>query len=111
MRGVEIGGLTISYGAGGGCPPLALLHAGLADRREWHEQFAALSDEFTVYAWDAAGCRLSNDPPESRRMPDFAEAVVAWLAAVGVRRPHLLGLSWGRPSRSRCTAVIPTWRR
>lgn len=92
---VDIAGVTISYAHAGSGPPLVLLHGGLSDRREWREQLAAFSDGFSVYAWDAPGCGLSDDPPESWRMPDFAEAVVAWLSALGVRRPHLLGLSWG----------------
>lgn len=92
---VDVDGLTIAYAQAGAGPPLVLLHGGLSDRREWRQQLDALSDEFTVYAWDAPGCGLSDDPPENWRMPDYADAVAGWLAAIGVRRPHLLGLSWG----------------
>jgi pimeloyl-ACP methyl ester carboxylesterase len=28
-------------------------------------------------------------------MPDYADCLAAWLGAVGVERPHVLGLSWG----------------
>lgn len=28
-------------------------------------------------------------------MPDYADCLAAWLGAVGVERPHELGLSWG----------------
>lgn len=28
-------------------------------------------------------------------MADFAEALAGWLTAIGIERPHLLGLSWG----------------
>lgn len=95
MPAVDLGGVTVAYTRAGAGPPLVLLHGGMSDRREWRQQLAALSDELTVYAWDAPGCGGSDDPPESWRMPDYAGAVLGWLEALGVRRPHLLGLSWG----------------
>lgn len=92
---VDVGGRTIAYEQEGTGPPLVLLHGGFGDRREWRQQLAALSDEFSVYAWDAPGCGLSDDPPEHWRMPEYATTVTGWLTAIGVERPHLLGLSWG----------------
>ena len=28
-------------------------------------------------------------------MPDYADCLVSWLEAVGIERPHVVGLSWG----------------
>jgi pimeloyl-ACP methyl ester carboxylesterase len=92
---VDVGGLRVAYTVVGSGPPLVLLHGGLADRRDWTGQLGALSEEFTLYAWDAPGCGGSADPPESWRMPDYADCVAGWLAAIGLPRAHLLGLSWG----------------
>jgi pimeloyl-ACP methyl ester carboxylesterase len=95
MSEVPVGGLGIAYAQAGSGPPLVLLHGGFSDRGDWSQQFEALSDEFTVYAWDTPGCGGSADPPESWRMSDYADCVAGWLAAIDVDRAHLLGLSWG----------------
>ena len=92
---IEVGGLTIAFERSGDGPPLALLHGGLSDRREWRRQLDGLSDEFTVVAWDAPGCGGSSDPPESFRMPDYADCLASFIGALGLERPHVLGLSWG----------------
>lgn len=65
------------------------------DSRSWRWQFDGLADEFRVIAWDAPGCGRSSEPPESWRMPDYADCLAAWLHAIGVEHPHVLGLSWG----------------
>jgi pimeloyl-ACP methyl ester carboxylesterase len=95
VRELELGDLRIAYTRGGDGPPLVLLHGGMDDSRSWRRQSEALSDEFTVLAWDAPGCGRSSDIPESWRMTDFAEALASWLDGIGVEHPHVLGLSWG----------------
>jgi pimeloyl-ACP methyl ester carboxylesterase len=95
MPDVEVGDLRVAWTQSGHGPPLVLLHGGLSDHRDWQGQIDGLSDKFTVYAWDAPGCGRSSDPPQSWRMPEYADCVVAWLAAIGVHRPHFGGLSWG----------------
>ncbi len=95
MREVLVGGLRIAYSDEGAGPPLVLLHGGMDDSRSWRWQVDGLTDEFRVLAWDAPGCGRSSEPPESWRMPDYAECVKAWLDALGVPQPNLLGLSWG----------------
>lgn len=95
MREVMVGDLRIAYEQAGVGPPLVLLHGVLGDSREWRRQIDALSDEFTVLAWDAPGCGRSSDPPEGFTFHDYAECLAGWLAAIGVERPHIAGLSWG----------------
>jgi len=92
---VRIGDLTIAYERAGSGPPLVLLHGGLSDHREWRAQIDGLADTFTVVAWDAPGCGGSTVPPGSFRMPDYADALARFIAALGLERPHVLGLSWG----------------
>jgi pimeloyl-ACP methyl ester carboxylesterase len=67
----------------------------MEDGRSWRLQVEDLAGEFTVLAWDAPGCGRSSDVPESWRMAEYADAAAAWLDAVGIERPHILGLSWG----------------
>jgi pimeloyl-ACP methyl ester carboxylesterase len=92
---LRIAGLRISYERAGDGPPVVLLHGGLSDAREWRRQLEALSDEFTVVAWDAPGCGGSSDPPASFRLPDYADCLAGLVDALGLDRPHVLGLSFG----------------
>jgi pimeloyl-ACP methyl ester carboxylesterase len=67
----------------------------MGDSREWRPQLDALSDEFTVVAWDAPGCGGSFDPPEDFGLEGYADCLAAFLDALGLERPHVLGLSFG----------------
>jgi pimeloyl-ACP methyl ester carboxylesterase len=95
MDHVEVGGLHIAYRRAGTGPPLVLLHGGPSDSREWRRQFDGLADDFTVVAWDMPGCGQSDDPPEHFRTRDYADCLAAFIDALGLEQPHLLGLSFG----------------
>lgn len=89
-------GLKITYRRAGSGDALVLLHGGFGfDSRAWQPQFDDLSDEFTVVAWDAPGCGGSEDPPVSFRMADYADCLAEFLGTLGLRRPHVLGISFG----------------
>lgn len=93
---IDVGGLRIAYERAGTGPPLVLLHGGLADANAtWRAQIDGLSDEFTVIAWDAPGAGRSSDPPESFRLPDYADCLAAFVEALSLERPHVAGLSFG----------------
>ncbi len=76
-------------------PPLVLLHGWPLDSREWRRQIDDLSDQFTVVAWDAPGAGRSSDPPETFRLPDWADCLAGFIDALGLASAHLAGLSWG----------------
>jgi pimeloyl-ACP methyl ester carboxylesterase len=93
---VEVDGLRIAYERAGSGDPLVLVHGFVGDGRStWSEQIAALSDEFTVVAWDGPGAGRSSDPPEAFRLPDYADCLAGFLGVLGLSRPHLVGLSFG----------------
>lgn len=92
---VEVAGLRLAYRRAGQGAPLLLLHGAYEDGRAWKRQLDALSDEFTVVAWDAPGCGASDDPPSTFSAADYADCVHGFIKALGLRRPHVLGLSWG----------------
>lgn len=71
------------------------MHGAWSDARTWRHQLEGLADAFDVIAWDAPGFGRSGDPPATWRMPDYADCVAAFIAALGVERPHVLGLSFG----------------
>ena len=96
MREVKIRDMRIGYERAGDGPPLVLLHGMFGcDSRVWRRQLDALSDEFTVVAWDAPGCGRSSDPPETFRLPEYADCLAAFVDVLGLSRPHVLGLSFG----------------
>jgi pimeloyl-ACP methyl ester carboxylesterase len=92
---VQVGSLSIAFEWMGEGVPLLLLHGGVSDRREWRQQLEGLSDEFAVVAWDAPGCGRSSDPPDDFLMPDYADCLAGFIAALGLVRPHVVGLSFG----------------
>ena len=85
----------ISYQRAGHGDPLVLVHGGWSDGREWRIQLERLSDTFDVVAWDAPGCGGSFDPPDSYRIDDYADALAAFIRALDLDRPDVLGLSFG----------------
>jgi len=95
MNEILLRGRKIAYRSSGRGRPVVLLHGGAEDGRAWRLQLEGLADEFEIIAWDAPGCGASGDVPETWRMPDYADALAGFLGALGVERPHLVGLSWG----------------
>jgi pimeloyl-ACP methyl ester carboxylesterase len=92
---IDVGGLRIAYKRAGSGPPLMLLHGGPLDSREFRRQLEGLADEFTVVAWDMPGCGRSDDPPAHFRTRDYADCLAAFIEGLGLKYPHLLGLSFG----------------
>ena len=96
MDTVEVDGLRIAYQRAGTGPGLVLVHGYVGDgpttRRR---QLDGLCDEFTVIAWDAPGAGGSADPPESFGMAGYADSLAGFIAALDIRRPHVVGLSFG----------------
>ena len=95
IRQVEVDGLRLAYSRAGTGPPLVLLHSGLSDSRDWTAQLASLCDSFDLVAWDAPGCGGSDDPPPGWTASDYGDALAGFVTALGLGRPHVLGLSWG----------------
>jgi pimeloyl-ACP methyl ester carboxylesterase len=91
---VDIGRRRMGYHRAGDGPPL-LLHGGWSDGRAWRPQLGGLTDSFDVIAWDAPGCGGSDDPPQRMTLADYADAVADLIAALGIERAHLGGLSFG----------------
>ena len=96
MRHTKIKGISIAFQQAGTGPALVLLHGGAnTNSRMWKPQFKSLSENFTVIAWDAPGAGLSDDPPESFKMNDWADYLAGFLDSIGYKKAHILGLSWG----------------
>ena len=93
---IEIDGLRIAFEREGDGPPLVLAHGYVGDgRTTWRRQIAALSDEFTVVAWDAPGAGRSSDPPEFFGMAGYADCLAASSNDSTSGRRTSPGLSFG----------------
>lgn len=95
METVDVLGHRIAYERLGDGPPLVLVHGWPSNRREWRRQLDGLSDDFTVVAWDAPGAGASSDPPEGFTLADYGDCLAAFIEALGLDRPRVVGLSFG----------------
>lgn len=96
METVEVEGRRIAYERAGEGAPLVLLHGYVGDGpTTWRRQIDALSDEFTVVAWDAPGAGGSDDPPAGFGVAGYADCLAGFVDALGLERPHVAGLSFG----------------
>jgi pimeloyl-ACP methyl ester carboxylesterase len=89
-------GLTIGYddtGAAGGGAPLVLLHAFPLDRAMWRPQLDGLADVARVVAPDLPGFGESPAAPFS--VEGVADVVAEFLAALGISKAVVCGLSMG----------------
>jgi pimeloyl-ACP methyl ester carboxylesterase len=95
MDHLDVDGMRIAFSRAGVGPALVMLHGAPSDSRTWQWMLPDLSRDHTVIAWDAPGFGQSSDIDESWRAPQFADALAAFVAALGVERPHLVGHSFG----------------
>src|ERR671911_474797 len=90
------GGIPGGYERVGDGPPVVLVHGFVGDGpTTWRRQLDALSDEFTVVAWDAPGAGGSSDPPLGFGMVDYVDCLAGFVDALGLDRPNVVGLSFG----------------
>jgi pimeloyl-ACP methyl ester carboxylesterase len=95
MDVIRASGLDIAYERTGAGAPLVLLHGAASDGRLWQPQLAALSDEFTVVAWDEPGAGRSSDLPAGFGLPAYASCLAALIESLELGPAHVAGLSWG----------------
>ena len=68
-----------------------MLHGAPSDSRIWQWMLPDLSRDHTVVVWDAPGFGESSDIDVDWRATRFADALAAFIAAVDLERPHLVG--------------------
>ena len=92
---LQVNGIHISYRRAGNGPPIMFVHGGASDSRTWTPQLKALSDAFTVIAWDEPGAGRSSDVPDNFELSDYADCLAGLISQLGIAPAHLAGLSWG----------------
>jgi pimeloyl-ACP methyl ester carboxylesterase len=105
MDQIEVGGLNIACGRAGHGPALLLLHGAYCDSRVWRMQLEEVSDDFTVLAWDAPGCGMSSDPPDTWRLTEYANCLAAFIEAADLES----SAGSGRRSRRDDAGLSPCW--
>jgi pimeloyl-ACP methyl ester carboxylesterase len=89
---------TLAYRTTGdqAAPPIVLLHGIGSNSAGYRAQLAALAARHRVIAWDAPGYGQSSPFAIARpRASDYADALMALLAALGITRATVVGSSWG----------------
>ncbi|MEU7900370.1 alpha/beta fold hydrolase [Nonomuraea sp. NPDC049152] len=82
----------LSFEQAGRGPAVILIHAGIADRRMWDHQFAALAATHRVIRYDWRGYGRSGDPEQE---PCHHEDLLALMDELGLERAALVGCSMG----------------
>jgi len=95
MDTVEVRGLRLAYRRSGHGRTVMFVHGGAEDSRGWTPQLEALSDEFTVIAWDEPGAGGSADVPDGFGLADYADCLAGMIRVLGVSPTSVVGLSWG----------------
>lgn len=96
---VRVGALTlhmrVAVNDAEGAPTVVLVHGAAVSSRNMAPTAQALAPHCTVYAPDLPGHGLSDDPPRVLDVAGLADALAAWMDAVGLQRACLLGNSFG----------------
>jgi 2-hydroxy-6-oxonona-2,4-dienedioate hydrolase len=89
---VEVNGAHVYYEMCGAGHPLVLLHAGIADCRQWDDQIEAFAAHYRVIRYDHRGWGRSNAPAGPVAFHDDLSGV---LRALEIEHAHVLGISMG----------------
>jgi pimeloyl-ACP methyl ester carboxylesterase len=104
MSVAELNGARIAYELTGSGPAVALVHAGIADRRMWRETVPALAGDFTVLTYDQRGFGDSTLPSGPVTYTDDLRAL---LDHVGIERAAVVGVSMGGRSALELALLHP----
>lgn len=85
-------GAPLYYEVAGQGYPLLLIHAGVADSRMWDDQFAVFAQQYRVIRYDMRGFGRSSVPAGPFANYEDAAALLDFL---GIKKAHLIGISFG----------------
>jgi 3-oxoadipate enol-lactonase len=95
MPKVKVNDITMNYEQQGSGEPLVLIPYLAADNACYAFQVADYSKHFTCISIDPRGAGETDKPEGTYSMELFADDVAAFMAAIGVERAHVSGLSLG----------------
>ncbi|MDN8617772.1 alpha/beta fold hydrolase [Variovorax ginsengisoli] len=92
---VRAGDLRIAFDREGDGPPLLLMHGAEASRLMFAALVPHLSKYFTVIAYDQRDCGETEGPDRPSTLADLAKDAQELMKALGFRRAHVFGSSFG----------------
>jgi pimeloyl-ACP methyl ester carboxylesterase len=95
MENVEANGTQIAFRRSGNGAPLMLLHGAEADHSMFDAFAPLLADDFTVIAYDQRDSGSTKNPSASYGFEELADDAAALIAALGYKRAHVFGTSFG----------------
>ena len=95
MPTTDAPGFRMYYELHGAGFPLLLINGLGSDHREWLYQLPAFASRFRVVVFDNRGAGDSEVPPGPYTTAGMADDAAALLAALGLDRAHVLGVSLG----------------
>jgi pimeloyl-ACP methyl ester carboxylesterase len=91
----RVNGLRLYYEVHGEGEPLLLLHGGTATGRSWVSHLPAFGEHFRVFTPDSRGHGRTDNPAGELGYRLMAEDVAAYIDALGLRKPLVVGYSDG----------------
>lgn len=88
----------------GSGPPVVLVHGNFMFHKMWEPQIGPMAEHFTVIAYDVRG--FGSSPLAPGRHSDEAD-LRALIEALGIERPHVVGLSMGADIALRLALAYP----
>ncbi|HEX8732055.1 MAG TPA: alpha/beta hydrolase, partial [Ktedonobacterales bacterium] len=101
---LEVNGARLWYEETGSGPAVTMVHAGIADHRQWDDQVPALAPYYRVIRFDMRGFGQSEIHPGPASL---AEDIGGVLDALGVERTALIGCSMGGAAAIEFTVTHP----
>jgi 3-oxoadipate enol-lactonase len=119
MPQVDVEGLTINFDVQGDGEPLLLIPYLAADHACYAFQLPAYTEHFRCVAVDLPGSGESDKPAGPYSVDTYADQLAGFLAATGIERPHVAGVSLGatvgmqlaarHPERVRTLSLHSAW--
>jgi pimeloyl-ACP methyl ester carboxylesterase len=95
MPVAKIGNHSLYYEIIGQGHPLVMIRGVGSNADHWYEQVPALSQKFQLLVFDNRGIARSSDPGGPFSIRDMAADTIALMAALGIKKSHVLGYSMG----------------
>ncbi len=95
MPKLRANGIEIYYELHGHGDPLVLIMGFRRNTEWWYRQLPALSQHFTVLAFDNRGAGRSDKPAADYSIPLFADDTAALMDALDIEGAHVVGISMG----------------